>query len=270
MTDRDLAHALACIERLERRVGRLTHAMVGVLAIFTCALILGSAWDNSGDQSMQPGEDEQAPDEVFEVPAVAAKTFLLRDAGGHTRGEWSVSEDGHPQLRFFDSEGQCRLAIGTHPWGQGMLLFDAKGARRAELVFSEGPTARASSASTPLINGGMSFLTVYNARGGAVASFGSTTEGSILTLRNADAAPAQLDASGDRVDYKETRTWGIQLYAGAAGRAYVAAEDTSGRPRAVLGSIELVDPTGYGFTTSCSSLLLLDEEGQIVFKAPVR
>jgi mono/diheme cytochrome c family protein len=80
----------------------------------------------------KPQADTQKPQaDNQETHIVAAETFVLQDAQGRQRGEFSIKE-GMPSLSLLDENGVCRVRLGMCPDGSPEIaVFDAKGRDRA-------------------------------------------------------------------------------------------------------------------------------------------
>ncbi len=59
---------------------------------------------------------------------ITAKAFQLVDGEGRKRASLFTSEDGSPNLEFYDKEGDARIAINVNKYGKSVLLFWAKDA----------------------------------------------------------------------------------------------------------------------------------------------
>jgi len=72
----------------------------------------------------------KSQEQTTESDVVAAQTFVLQDASGRERGEFSIKQ-GMPCLSLLDKNGTCRMRLSMCPDGSpAIALFDADGRDR--------------------------------------------------------------------------------------------------------------------------------------------
>lgn len=152
------------------------------------------------------------------------------------------------QFVLRDARGQVSALLSAEPFLKGLTVFDEGGKKRAALELIAG-SPRLSLADA---NGKERVALELTGEVSRLAlSDLNRRHGVILTLAGADAMSGLMLADQGR----KTRVR-LVLEPGGAPRLELA--DQNQTPRAILGPSELHDP----------SLLLLDEEGTIVWKAP--
>ncbi len=106
-------------DRLERQHTRLKRGFVLLL------LVAGFGAAAAGAMQKKPR-------------VVDADTFILRDAEGKPRGQWTMGSDG-PLLSLIDAGGKARVILSVSKLGSGMTLNDSTGNPRAsQAVLQDG------------------------------------------------------------------------------------------------------------------------------------
>jgi hypothetical protein len=102
-----------------RRTGALLLIGLLVMVALTTVLVISSVGNGAGRG-------------IAEV--VEARSFLLRDADGHARGEFGFTRDGGTRLLLQDRDGRERLRLTLLPDGSpGLSFTDVEGRTRAVL-----------------------------------------------------------------------------------------------------------------------------------------
>lgn len=184
---------IAGLKRRNRSLRRLTGGMaVAVLAV--CALLVAVWMDPSLLLEGRPGE-----------PQVRSDRFVLTDADGRERGEWSVGDDGRARLELADREGRARLSFTVLSSGHpGIAFSDEDGSRRvvlgvlpdrtSTLVFADGAgTPRAVMGVSPA--GGANLIFGDGSGEGRVGLGLDATGGATLLLP--DSVDESAEAVGD-------------------------------------------------------------------------
>lgn len=116
----DLLGRVEAVESDNRKLRRLSLALIGIVAVFTglaVALMMVSA------QYGLPGTT---------ADIVAARQFTLRGSDGKPRGYWGSDDSGAVRLVLQDSAGQARLRLSLLGDGAaGISLIDSAGHNRA-------------------------------------------------------------------------------------------------------------------------------------------
>ena len=102
------------LDRLENQNLRMRRAGAAALVLVAAVFLLGQA----------------APTRTVE-----AEKLILREAGGKTRGTFSVADDGSMGLSFLDKDGMTRATLGVSADGSSRLRLNGKDEKpRAQLV----------------------------------------------------------------------------------------------------------------------------------------
>jgi len=179
---------------------------------------------------------------------IKASDFRVVDDEGRMRARLGFSDLGYREetrLLFFDKEGEDRIALVNTERGDlgsgketRLSFFDEKGDARIELISQEGDRV-----------GDFLYITIQESRTSARATL--TEEGFTMHQR-----PGTLNG-------------GIALSLSNEGIPSIQLLDQDGNLRAVLGTTELKNNrTGSTEIRAVSSLVLFDEEGNVVWKAP--
>jgi hypothetical protein len=119
----DLMGRVEAVERDNRRLRRLSLALIGLVAILTglaVALMLVSA------RYGLPGTT---------ADIVAARQIVIRDAAGVPRGLWGVDDSGAVRLMLQDGGRRPRLRLSLlADGGAGISLIDSAGHNRAVIA----------------------------------------------------------------------------------------------------------------------------------------
>ena len=242
MVDRGVEALAARVDRLERENRRLRRGGAAALLGLAAALVMGQAPRGGNARTVE------------------AERFLLRDASGKARAELAIQPDGSPYLEFRDGAGNARAGLGlqgetahlglTDKKGKGgtilraqpngrpnITLTDEHGARRAVLFLSDGGTP-----TLAFSDGQRRSRVVLNMLGNGYTS-----------LSFSDAA-GRLRAA---LDLEPNGSPSLILY------------DENRRSRAILGQTELESQKTTALEKRrASSLLLLDENGTVIWRAP--
>ena len=58
-----------------------------------------------------------------ETDTITARAFHLVDDGGRKRASLYTSDDGSPNLEFYDNDGEARIGITVNKYGKSILMF---------------------------------------------------------------------------------------------------------------------------------------------------
>ncbi len=169
---------------------------------------------------------------------VAAAVVVM----GQTRSKKTVEAN---EFILRDDGGNVRAKLSmnppesVYPAYPSLVLFDDKGKQRVQIIGDQ--TA--------------SGLVLFNSQGGNQASFSEVWDGGLIELRDRNGTvTTQVDA--DKVLSNEIDT------------KHVETSDAGGF-QAILGTAELITPrTGEKYKTSAASLVLLDKDNNVIWKAP--
>jgi hypothetical protein len=195
--DAGTLHRLDALETDNRKLRRLSLALIGIVAVLTglaVALMVVSA------RYGLPGTT---------ADIVAARQFVLRDASGAQRGLWGTDDKGALRLTLQDAAGQPRLRLSLlDDGGAGVSLIDSAGHNRVVLALLADQAVSVVLAdpngSTRSVLGlsadGSSSLLFADRRGVARASLGVDAQGlGTFTLsdrgRTAAEEPAEPDTA---------------------------------------------------------------------------
>ncbi|OFV94413.1 MAG: hypothetical protein A3H28_09725 [Acidobacteria bacterium RIFCSPLOWO2_02_FULL_61_28] len=181
---------------------------------------------------------------------VEANEFTLRDGSGRVRGQLSMTNSG-PALSLYDQNGHVRTMLDVLASGPGLSLLDANGKIRAALV------VEANGPGLALVDGNGKKRAMVNlvAEGPGIYLFDDAEKGRVALYLLAGEPKLSLRDRNERV-----RT----SLAGAT----LGLEDEEGF-QTTIGSTELITPrTGETHKTSAASLVLLDKDKKVLWKAP--
>lgn len=242
MDARDLEALAERVTGLERTSRRLKRAGLVGLGGVAAALLMGGALPGDGWRTVE------------------AERFLLRDAGGRIRAVLHTRADGSPLLEFRDVAGNRRASLGLLADAAHVSLSDAEGKGGATLRAQ--PNGRANLTLTDR-NGTRRAVLLLADDGAptlALSDRHRRTRIVLTTLGNGATGLSVSDAEG-RVR--------AALDLEADGSPSLALYDENRRSRAILGHGELEGGQAGGVETRrASSLLLFDESGTVIWRAP--
>jgi hypothetical protein len=242
MVDRGMEALAARVGRLERENRRLRRGGAAALLGLAGALVMGQ-----GPRGDSP-------------KTVEAERFLLRDAGGKARAELALRADGSPHLEFRDGAGNPRAGLGLQGEAAFLSLTDAKG--RGGTILRVQPNGRPNITLTDA-NGTRRAVLFLSDDGTPTLAFSDGQRRSRVVLNvlgNGFTSLSLSDAFGRlraALDLEPDGSPSLILY------------DENRRSRAILGQTELEGRNPAALEKRrASSLVLLDENGTVIWRAP--
>lgn len=233
---------------VESQYRRLRAACGVVMSVIVAGLLMGQSKVGSAGDSIKS--------------VVEAERFVLKDNKGKIRGEWAI-QDNSVKLRLFDESEQAASTWEVTPKGDVDLLIGNQEKKKNGRMLS-------------LVNhdkGPYGLVLDKNDMTRALVTIGGENEdvGIVAVFGIPPTGVRMLAASEHHefvIDDPKTKKPRISSIVGSDEYANIVISDQKGVERAMLGNAFLTGSGGSKIVRPESSLVLFDEAGSVILKAP--